>query len=378
MSRDTADAHEVRLDVNGIRQGIERMAEQMRETAPASSETIRRTFTTRTHTINPETGEFAPIQEDPMPKTDRHDELVALLTEIRDRLPELKREEAFVEMYPAAVGHNLRHWKHGAHTVGVDCSCGPEKVSHEPAPADDLPGEPVEPGDLRAGDRVAFTWMGERMTGNLVSDQGGDVLCSDTPDSEGFVPSVVVNGGWRYGISDVRLIERAPREDEDPGEALEYHPAVHAVRSASRAIPHLANGERPDPLPGLPEARDLVNALGDAGWEVVRFGEGAHLRAEKAEAERDEWREVAARYEDGRDKWQAKWRESDEARERAEAALADERDRHDATITERDALRERLDALRADVEARGRVGIPTYTHAEILRRDDERAKGGQR
>ena len=100
-------------------------------------------------------------------------------------------------------------------------------------------------------------------------------------------------------------------------------------------------------------------------------------RAIKAEAERDEWREVAARYADGRDKWQAKWRESDEAREKAEAALADERDRHDATITERDALRERLDALEA-LRRELSLGGLTWMVDAALHRDDERAKGEQR
>ena len=91
----------------------------------------------------------------------------------------------------------------------------------EPGPADDLPGEPVEPGDLRAGDRVAFMWGDERITGTLVSVHG--VLRSNAPASSGYTPNVVWDGEWHGGISDVRLIERAPREDEDRDEALARH-----------------------------------------------------------------------------------------------------------------------------------------------------------
>lgn len=81
----------------------------------------------------------------------------------------------------------------------------------EPAPTDDLPGEPVEPGDLRAGDRVAFTFMRERITCTLVSASHGDILRSNALNSEGYYPNVVVDRGgkWGFGIFDARLIERA-------------------------------------------------------------------------------------------------------------------------------------------------------------------------
>ena len=100
----------------------------------------------------------------------------------------------------------------------------------------------------------------------------------------------------------------------------------------------------------------------------------------KAEAERDEWREVAARYEDGRDKWQAKWRESDGARERAEAEAKEFSDWHDdacverdAANAERDALRERLLRLREDLSPGGLV----WAVDAALTRDDERAAKGE-
>ena len=100
----------------------------------------------------------------------------------------------------------------------------PEGVKDESAPADDLPGEPVEPSDLRAGDRVAFAWVGwERITCTLVSDPNGPSLRSDTPDSNGYRPHVTSGDEWVSGVYDVRLIERAPREDESPDEERARH-----------------------------------------------------------------------------------------------------------------------------------------------------------
>ena len=46
--------------------------------------------------------------------------------------------------------------------------------------------------------------------------------------------------------------------------------AANALRDASWNVPRLADGSRPDPLPGLPEARDLLTALREAGFDVVR------------------------------------------------------------------------------------------------------------
>lgn len=74
--RDMADAHatarardarastvtyEVRIDMSGFQRAIDRMAEQIRETAPTRREAIQRaarafTYCTRTHAIDPETG----------------------------------------------------------------------------------------------------------------------------------------------------------------------------------------------------------------------------------------------------------------------------------------------------------------------------------
>ena len=246
-----------------------------------------------------------------------------------------------------------------------------------------LPGEPVEPGDLRAGDRVSFPWNDEYITCNLVTVHGGSFLRSDAPDSDGFCPDVVSRGcRWAGGITDVRLIERAPREDEDSDEAL------------ARVIFGDAYGSHE----GLRQAQlDVARAAREhieAEWKTYILREQAARekaqdRAAKAEAEvarvttdleasrasNDEWIERARRkaaernaMTDDRNSWEQKASE-------AEAALADERDRHDATITERDALRERLDALRADLSPGGLV----WAVDAALARDDERAaKGGQR
>lgn len=362
---------------------------------------------------------------------------------------------------------------------GYDCTCDgnprcakadtPEEWHDEPGPADDLPGEPVEPGDLRAGDRVAFTWGDECITSTLVSSYDGDALYSGTPRPSGYTPNVVWDGEWAGGISDVRLIERAPREDEarervglpvdtgprivcgvcgarpdsllghvdcapdvDPDEALAmvlghaYHHSnigdcwLSMARAArehieaeaddadfSAADLYYARATKAERALGNATQRVLALAAERDKWntlahEADRNAKRQHDRAEKAETERDEWREIAARYADGRDKWQAKWRESDEARERAEADLADERDRHDATITERDALRDDLadatrqrdeyatqaerwqachEALREDVETRWAFVDDNFLKDilhSILKGDDERAKGEQR
>ena len=214
-----------------------------------------------------------------------------------------------------------------------------ECIEAEPGPADDLPGEPVEPGDLRAGNRVAFTYDGERIACILVSEQDGALLRSDTPNSRGFFPSVVSRGdAWIYVVTDVRLIERAPREDEDPNEALGaliwdriWGTSWRSASEVNRAA-----------------YRDLALKV-----------------RERIEAE---WKPYILREQAAREKAQ-------DRAAKAETALADERDRHDATITERDALRERLLRLRADLSPGGLI----WPVDAALRRDDERAaKGEQR
>ena len=217
-------------------------------------------------------------KESPMTKHDRHDELKALLSKIseesvttsnvladmldllRERLPEPegvnavegepaevteeppigtylvdrdgdvweRREDGWVDWAPES-----RTWGYVFEFEEVRTRYAPLRfatpadlarvgIEDEPAPADDLPGEPVEPGDLRAGDKVAFTWWGvEHSTCTLVSVAGGSILRADANDAgDRGIPYVVIRGGWAGGISDVRLIERAPREGEGPDEAL--------------------------------------------------------------------------------------------------------------------------------------------------------------
>ena len=192
------------------------------------------TVTANGWVIDNQTGEFSRLnQESDMPEmTDvtspaqlRHDELKALLSKIseesvstsnvladvldllRERLPE-PTEVKVAPFDPDLAARNLEALKHAVSMVEHGECCEP-----------DLPGEPVEPGDLRAGDRVEFTLMGERIACTLVSSSLGDLLYSDAPLSSGLLPNVVESGEWRDGISDVRLLERAPREDEDRDEA---------------------------------------------------------------------------------------------------------------------------------------------------------------
>ena len=258
----------------------------------------------------------------------------------------------------------------------------------EPGPADDLPGEPVEPGDLRAGDRVEYDYEGLRYSSTL-SAYGNATLRSDSLDPDGFIPNVVVGGEWCHGISDVRLIERAPREDEDPDGALARHSddancEWAQYRKDYGVDPTVATHKAFHA--GFKAAREHIEAretyTEEGGRILMDELAATRARAEKAEAEvarvttdleasrasNDEWIERARRkaaernaMTDDRDSWEQKASE-------AEAALADERDRHDATITERDALRKRLDAFRADVARyESEMGyVSAYTKVQLL------------
>ena len=282
-----------------------------------------------------------------MTKHDRHDELVALLTEIRDRLPE-RTEVKVAPFDPNLIARNLDAIKHETETPmrehGECC---------EPALAGDLPGEPVEPGDLRAGDKVAFTWegTGERITCNLLRERGLGrtvLLRSDTPVPGDSHPPVVVCREWACGISDVRLIERAPREDEEPDEAL-------AKVICDADLTDYAGW-------------DELNGLGMDSYRRMARAAREHIEAEQEEVVATLREEVAIqtaraeRAEVERAEFNGFWKE----------ALADVR----KARGERDALRERYEALRADVK--GTSQWPDFgAHAGVLRnlldRDDERA-----
>ena len=236
--------------------------------------------------------------------------------------------------------------------AGHEPGCGTIPVGRlatpEPAPADDLPGEPVEPGDLRAGDRVGLTFMGERITCTLVSSPVGDALRSDTPDRDDYCPSVTLGGReWCPGIFDVRLIEPAPA-DVDPDEALaralkaEYGKAQWWLDVARAAREHIDRSSPVDATPLLERER-----------------EEQRERAEKAEAERDALRD-----------------ERDSLRH----VLGEERKIARAVESARDEWKAHYMALRADVErTRGINAGAELTFADevirgILDRDDERGR----
>lgn len=329
-----------------------------------SEQPTRRAYRTRTQAIDPETGTFTPLTQEPdMTKHDRHDELVALLRRIADTLDGFRGAPDL----PTAMATNLEAIKHEAETPmrghGECCEPAPaeaedERISawhrvadhpffrgcyaeerplidamldrltlaataagtvhnHGPAqgrdcsertdghvhirgmcmasaPADDLPGEPVEPGDLRAGDRVAFTWWGrERITCTLVSSYDDTTLRSDAPDSDGYYPSIVYRAEWRGGISAVRLIERAPREDENPDEALarvifgDAYGSHEGLRLAQLDVARAAR-EHIAATGGAPTATRLAAEAAQRNYDAAQE---QRARAEQAEAERDEWRE---------------------------------------------------------------------------------------
>lgn len=304
-------------------------------------------------------------KESPMTPKTRHDELKALLSKISEE--SVTTSNALADMLDL-LRERLPE---------------PEGVKDEPAPADDPPGEPVEPGDLRAGDEVAFTWLsGERMTCTLVEHSHlGGVLHSDVTDASGVHrPNLTSGDLWATGISDVRLIERAPREGESPDEALAK--VLHSADGTNMAAFHeLTGGKRDAYLNMARAAREHIESEQEDAVAFLRAEVEVQTdRAEKAEA-------ALSRVEQQRDVEHAEHLNT-------KAALADERDRHDATITERDALRERLDALRgavvtepsilrmaaSDIEAKGTGfgGLPRSLPetlrglADALGRDAER------
>ena len=293
----------------------------------------------------------------------------------------------------------------------------PERESAEKGGlADDLSGETVESGDLRAGDEVAFTWDGGRHTCTLVSVHDGIVLRSDTPDSDGFTTNVVWGRKWASGISDVRLIERAAREDEGPDEAL--------ARVLREADEWFTESTQEDYLRMARAAREHIYAEPDQSWVTrdieeaeeryraerarAEQAEGAldaeslaricqKERAEHAEAKRDEWKEraekaegVCAILEDRVKFWQEEKRlDSDAERsylirakkaedERdAQAARAEKAEADLADMTrQRDEERAWRKALRSDVETRWAFVDDNFLKGilhSILKGDDERA-----
>ena len=267
-------------------------------------------------------GRFYANEGHACPTTDSR--IVELLEKILDRMPEPEKTHPC----PGCGTFTDKRVCNSCWGTSDDPEAGysqAESIEDKPAPADDLPGEPVEPSDLRAGDRVGFTWRGEERIIRTLVSHGRYGLCSDTPDSGGYTPNVVFRREWGSGISDVRLIERAPREDEDPNEALAmdlYH--------ARLAIP-----------PAAEIGRTSWDDFTHRKWLDVARAAREHIEAE--------WEEVAKSFEDGRDKWQAEARQQRERAEKAEAERDDAIRERDFAIEQRDFARSTRDDLKARV-----------------------------
>ncbi len=164
------------------------------------------------------------------------------------------------------------------------------------------------------------------------------VLRSNAPASSGYTPNVVWDGEWHGGISDVRLLERAPREDEDPDEALarvifgDAYGSHEGLRLAQLDVARAAREHI--------EAEEAENHPVGCGQMIrdVRDGDGFVTTIDGVMiAKTDSWNDLT---------------------ERAKKAEAEAKH-----------LRERLDALRADLSPGGLI----WTVDAALRRDDERA-----
>lgn len=112
---------------------------------------------------------------------------------------------------------------------------------------------PIDPADIRPGDVVERR---QRMTVTELNGLGeGEDLRFWVSRDQGVVwPDI--EDGWTW-----HLVHRPDPDAE----------AVRAIRSASYNIHHA--GKRMDPLPGLPEATDLLTKLREQGWDVTRRAE---------------------------------------------------------------------------------------------------------
>lgn len=62
-------------------------------------------------------------------------------------------------------------------------------------------------------------------------------------------------------------------------EVVDKAEAVEAIREASWSIPPShATAAKPDPLPGLPESRDLLHSLRAKGWDLVKRDDEAEIQ----------------------------------------------------------------------------------------------------
>lgn len=114
--------------------------------------------------------------------------------------------------------------------------------------------QPIEHDQIRAGMRIRATATFD----DCVIIQTGVAHHTDKDDdwcTEDNWPLTGWNSPIPYEVDSATV----PDPDAD---------LIEALREASRRIEHMSG--RPDPLPGLPEARDLLNKLRELGWTVIR------------------------------------------------------------------------------------------------------------
>lgn len=117
--------------------------------------------------------------------------------------------------------------------------------------------EPIERDEIKAGMRIRAT----AAAGDCITTHTG-VTHHTNKYGDWLTERSWLLTGWADQIS----YEVDPATVPDPDAEL-----IEALREASWRIEHM--GGRPDPLPGLPEARDLLNKLRELGWTVIRESE---------------------------------------------------------------------------------------------------------
>ena len=146
------------------------------------------------------------------------------------------------EVYTIEGGHDCAR----ASSIGYRCYS-----QHRPQSPQ---WQPIELDQIRAGMRIrATTTFDDYVTTRTGvahhTNKYGDWLTEENR----------MLTGW----SNLVTYEVDPDTIPDPDAEL-----IDALREASWLIEN--SGERPDPLPGLPEARDLLNKLRELGWTVIR------------------------------------------------------------------------------------------------------------
>lgn len=118
--------------------------------------------------------------------------------------------------------------------------------------------QPIEPDRIKAGMRIRATSAIYDRTTTYIG-----VAHHTSHYSEWRTEAGLMLTGWFDPTTYEVDLDTLPA---DPDADL-----IKALREASWRIEHV--GGRPDPLPGLPEARDLLNKLRELGWTVIRAEE---------------------------------------------------------------------------------------------------------